>query len=227
MGEADTGRSRPQRPRSDFLARQEALLDAVGRLLARRGRGFSLPVLAKEAGLATATAYRHFSNAQAAVDAYYQRLVEGLVAELRSIPGGSSSRERYERIAVLWVRQAARWSSAAVELRSPSGFLQRVRADDVLLTDLYGELAAAVEAMISDNEIPPQSIDYAVLMWITIFDERVIADLLHTLRWSIRQTAETLQSSLLGVLSHPPLAVASPLTRASMAGGRARAARPR
>lgn len=191
-----------RRTRSDFLANRRALLQAVETLLEERSRDFSLADLATTAGTATATAYRHFPDVEGALEAYYEVLIEGLIAEMAALPKGPNALSRFRAACEVWVRQAAGWGRAAVHVRSWQGFLARLHKGDKLILALHSAMTPLVAALIDAGSIPPQDLDYAVLVWATIFDERVIVDLLDNAHWSVDQTATQLTETVLSALGH-------------------------
>ena len=186
------------RPRRDTARTRDRLLDAAGDLLAERGRAFTLPDLARASGVATATVYRHFADVRDVHAAFYERLLGGLVAELVEVRDATPGAERLDRMAETWVERVIRWGRAATRIRSADGFLERARAGDGLIDGMHGALAPVVADLVAIGAIPPQDVDYAVLLWITIFDERVVVDLRATLGWTAPRIARSLTGSLLG-----------------------------
>lgn len=187
--------------RRDTARTRDRLLDAAAELLAKRGTGFSLPDLARASGVATATVYRHFNTVQDVERGFYHRLVETLVRELGDLrqhdqTGGPT--RRLEQISRVWVELVMRWGAAAIPIRSAEGFLARVQADDPPTAALRAELGSVFQELVDLNTVPAQDVDYAILLWITIFDERVMIDLADTLGWTSRRIARTLLASLLG-----------------------------
>lgn len=199
---AEKDEPRKRRTRSDFLATRQALIGAVEVLLATQERPFSLAELAQQAGTSVATAYRHFGDAQEAKDAYYDGLIGELTAELAAAKGDDPL-SRLQEACRLWVLQASRWARAAVRIRSSEGFLARNQRGDKRIVAIYDTLAPFITALIDDGQLPRQPVDYALLMWITVFDERVILDLLTTAGWTVDMTARELTGTLLAMLSHP------------------------
>jgi hypothetical protein len=100
-----------------------------------------------------------------------------------------------------WAAQAASWGPAAVYLRSPRGFLDRLDAADPFVTALYGRLAAALRAAMTAGAIPAQDPRSAALIWVTLFDERVVVDLTHHQGLSPAQAAGRLAAALLAALA--------------------------
>jgi AcrR family transcriptional regulator len=199
------GRRRPLR--RDARESREALLDAVGRIVAVQGQAFGLPDVAREAGLGMATVYRHFADVPQLLEEYQARVIRDLTGALRGVPRDLDARQRFRLMCGLWVDKAHQWGPAAVRIRSHRGVLQRLHHGDPRIAELYATLEPVVRAMVAEGQIPPQPLDYAVLMWVTIFDERVILELRQVLHWSKGRTAARLASAALAVLD---AAVADP-----------------
>jgi AcrR family transcriptional regulator len=194
---------RTRRTRRDFLASRRDLLEAVERLLAKQGGRFSLIDLAAEAGVSTATAYRHFPDVAAALDAYYTQLVESLVTHMEAVPAGPDALTRFTAVCDLWVREAAGWGPAVVHVRSSRGFLQRLHADDPVIRRLFEALAPMLAELAAAGFIPPTPAEYGVLIWVTVFDERVVVDLHDSLGWSTGRIATELTGSVLRGFGRP------------------------
>ncbi|WP_430782807.1 TetR/AcrR family transcriptional regulator [Actinoplanes sp. G11-F43] len=193
----DQGRPR----RGDARLRRAALLAAVGELLAERGPGFALADAAELAGISTATAYRNFSDTASAVDAFLNGMIGDLVDAFDDLPPGPDPIADIRAVCREWVNRASRWGAAAVHVRSPRGVL--ARRSDSFVSGLYERLDRRVEAAIAAGAVPEQDVRFAVLMWVTIFDERVVVDLSGTLGWSVEEAADQLTGSLLRVLGCP------------------------
>lgn len=190
--------------RSDTQRTRDRMLDAMEVLLEEHGLDFSLPDLAREAGVATATVYRHFDDLADLRAAFYERVVATLVAEFESLALRYRGLALFEQICFAWVDLSRSWAKAATFIRSAEGYLERVRAGDPLVVALHERaLGVAIDQLIEDGAIPRQDRDYAILLWITIFDERVVVDLTSTLAWSIERVAAVLQASLLAALRSP------------------------
>jgi AcrR family transcriptional regulator len=175
------------------------LLGAVGELLAERGPRFALTEVAARAGVSTATAYRHFSDPSAAVDAFVADLIGDLLAAFDAVPVGVDPVAELRALCREWVVRAARWGAAAVYTRSPRGVLARRDGGDPLVVGLYDRLAVRVEAGIAAGVLPVQDVRFAVLMWATLLDERVVIDLVGS-GWAAEDVVERLTGALLRVL---------------------------
>lgn len=200
MSAVGAGAQRQPR-RGDARLRRAALLAAVGELLAERGTAFSLADAAGLAGLSTATAYRNFADTPSAVDAFWAELTAELLDAFDRLPAAADPVDDIRAVCHEWVAQASRWGAAAVHVRSPRGVLARRGAEDPFVGGLYERLARRVEAAVAAGRVPEQDVRFAVLMWITVFDERAVVDLTRTLGWSTDRTAGHLTAALLRVLA--------------------------
>jgi AcrR family transcriptional regulator len=183
--------------RRDTQHTRDRLLDVVGVLLAEQGRTFTLPELARRSGVATATVYRHFATVHDSHNEFYLRLIDQLVGQLETIPTRAAGRRRFDIACERWVAVVAGWGRAAAQIRSPEGFLERVHRDDRPTSALYAALEPIIGELIATRTIPDQSPEYAVLIWVTVFDERVIVDLTATTRVSHRRLAKQLADTVL------------------------------
>jgi AcrR family transcriptional regulator len=186
--------------RRDTQETRDRLLDAVRDLLVESGPTFGLPELARRGGVATATAYRHFETVHDAYREFYLRLTDQLVERVASVPVFKPGRRRFDLVCERWIEEAASWGPAAVHIRSWQGFLDRVHGGDEPTTALYSALEPIIVELIGEQLIPPQDTDYALLVWITLFDERVIVDLGQTKGWTNRHIAKSLAQSVLSAL---------------------------
>jgi AcrR family transcriptional regulator len=205
MPATDSGRAvGDARPlRSDARRSRDAILAAVAVLLTERGPGFTLTDVARRSGVATATAYRHFPSVDDAVSAYYDQLCADLLAALCTVPDSLDPVSRIRGICREWAAQAASWGPAAVYLRSPRGFLDRLDSGDPFLTAVHDLLSGVLRAAVEAGVIPAQDLSYATLLWVTLFDERVVLDLTHTRGLSADAAADRLGSALLAALRAP------------------------
>ena len=189
--------------RRDTRQTRDRLLDAVGELLAESGPTFGLPELARRGEVATATAYRHFETVHDAYHQYLLRTVDQLAAALSSFTRSRTARGRFDWACKKWAEQALSWGPAIVHIRNWRGFLQRLRDHDPAIIALYAALEPIVRALIEDKVLPEQDVEYAILVWITLFDERVILDLGEAKGWQSGRIARQLGSTVLHALGGP------------------------
>jgi AcrR family transcriptional regulator len=186
--------------RRDTRQTRDRLLDATGELLAEAGPTFGLPELARRGEVATATAYRHFETVHDAHHQYLLRTVDQLATALSLVGRSRTARGRFDGACKKWAEQALSWGPAIVHIRNWRGFLQRLQDHDPAVTALYAALEPIVAALVEDELIPGQDIDYAVLVWITLFDERVIVDLSEAKGWAAGRIARRLGATVLHAL---------------------------
>jgi AcrR family transcriptional regulator len=187
--------------RRDAREHRATLLTAVAALLAEQGPDFSLSAVAQRAGVSQATAYRHFRDVPEAIDAYYATLLAGMADGFDALPPAPDPIARMRALCCEWVRQAADWGPAAVYLRSPQGYLARLEAGDPHITAVHRQLSSATRAAIDVGALPDQDLDYAVLIWVTIFDERVVSDLIHVRKLTTEHAADRMTATLLAALA--------------------------
>ncbi len=186
--------------RSDARRTRDRLLDAAGELLEAGGQHFTLPDLARQAGVGTATAYRHFSDVAQALAAYEVRSIQALTEAIESIPDDDGALVRFGAICALWVRRSTSESAAVRFLRSPEGVLQRAQRGDPSVGALVASLTIAVDGLVAAGFVPAQDVSAAVLLWITLFDERTVIDLGRTHGWTTHRITEYLSTAVLGAL---------------------------
>jgi len=186
--------------RRDTRQTRDRLLDAIGELLAESGPTFGLPELARRGEVATATAYRHFETIHDAYHQYLLRTVDQLAAALGSVARSRTARGQFDGACKKWAEQALDWGPSIVHIRNWRGFLQRLHDHDPAIIALYAALEPIVLALMKDKLIPDQDIEYATLIWITLFDERVILDLAEAKGWPSGRIARQLGSSVLHAL---------------------------
>ncbi|WP_036567564.1 TetR/AcrR family transcriptional regulator [Nocardia sp. BMG51109] len=190
----------PVNTRSDAQRSRVLLLDAVRTLLQSGRVGFSMPELAGEAGVGVATAYRHFPTPQDAMQAFHRRAIEQLIAALAAVDPGPDPVRRFHDCCRTWVEQATQWGPAVRYIRSSKGFVERLSAGDESITALHDHLAGVLDSLARDGKTAEYDLTYAVLLWITIFDERVVYDLTEHRHWSVAEVTDHLTRAVAGAL---------------------------
>jgi AcrR family transcriptional regulator len=135
----------PERKRSDARRNREAILTASLEALAASPDA-SLNAIAKRAGVANATLYRHFPTREDLVLATYQHEVRGLVES-----AGVLLREAAPIDALRsWVERLARY---AVTKHGLADALRKATsgAGDLSSTDTYSAIVAALDRLLQAN----------------------------------------------------------------------------
>ncbi|RDI50844.1 TetR/AcrR family transcriptional regulator [Nocardia mexicana] len=190
----------PVNTRSDAQRSRVLLEDAVRSLLQSGRVGFSIPELAAAAGVGVATAYRHFPTPQDAMQAFHRRAIEQLVGALAALGENPDPVARFRRCCETWVEQATQWGPAVRYVRSSKGFVERLADGDESITALHDMLADVLAALARDGKAPEFDVTYAVLLWITIFDERVVYDLTEHRHWNVTKVTDHLTRAVSGAL---------------------------
>jgi AcrR family transcriptional regulator len=174
----------------------------MGRLLSERGHDFTLPDLARESGFSTATVYRHFADLTDLRQEFYDRHLDALLSDLAALSGRHRGDELLRATCDAWIRRALPAARAAALIRSADGYLERVRAGDPFVRRLHHEILVPIlEQLIEDSVLPDQDREYAALIWITLFDERVLLDLGVALGWESVRISDTLRGTLVSALT--------------------------
>ncbi|SDP16832.1 DNA-binding transcriptional regulator, AcrR family [Nakamurella panacisegetis] len=192
--------------RSDARRTRERLLEAAAQLLEAGGQHFTLPDLARQAGVGTATVYRHFADVGEVLAAVEVQSIEGLTAAISAVDPNLDARVRFESVCALWVGRSSRESAPVRFLRSPEGVLERAHRGDPSITALVSALGLVVAALIDEHVVPDQDLTAAVLIWITLFDERTVVDLSRTHGWTTHKITDYLGRALLGALGAESIA---------------------
>lgn len=186
--------------RRDTRQTRNRLLDAVGELLAESGPTFGLSELARRGDVSTATAYRHFETVHDACYQYLLRTVGQLAAALGSVARSRTARGRFDGACRKWAEQALSWGPAIVHIRNWRGFLHRLHDQDAAIMAIFAALEPIILALTEEGVLPEQDTEFAVLVWITLFDERVILDLGESKGWSGGRIARQLGSTVVRAL---------------------------
>lgn len=193
---------------------RDALLDAMGRLLETKGLEFSLPALAAESGVATATVYRHFDNHVELRAEFYNRIFDQKIAEIAAIDPGLEPIDHLWQLCRAWVELDDNSARAAAYTRSAEGYLERLSRGEPLSVALYETLAPVFQRMVESGVLPTVDLKFATFVWVAIFDERNLVDLRLGLGLSNDEVTDRLCTTLLRSLSATtdrPLAVGETL----------------
>ncbi len=162
-----------------------------------------MPELARQAGIGPATVYRHFDTINDAMMAFENRTIEGLIDEIVQTRAHLRGLACFHQVCLLWATRAATVSADARYIRSPAGFLQRLQQQDPQITLLSDNLQFILQDLSSEGTLPSLDgvrLDTAALLWVTLFDERMIVDLTRTQGWTASHTADFLGSAVLAGL---------------------------
>lgn len=166
-------------------------MDAVHHWVATHGAAPErLADIANVAGVATATAYRHFASIddiiQACVLELPERAVELFVADG---DGASSPQEAFHLWNRAWVRSCLEHGRLAVHLRSPEGFLERRAAGEPVISYACSHIEPLLEALPGDPLLK-------LFIWNATSDPREVLDL-HRLGWNPDEIADFVTATVL------------------------------
>ena len=192
MALEDLGRrSSPQR--ADSRDSRTRLIDAVGAFAnEHQHRPIRLSDLTTLAGVSPATAYRHFTSADDAINAFLARLPERAVelfdANAKEVTGPI---ERLHQWNEAWVASCRSFSAVSVGLRSTEGFLARRKRGEPVVRFVCD----AVEPLLRPLTKDPTAL---LLVWNAVSDPREVLDMAKTLRWSAARSARFITDTVTG-----------------------------
>ncbi|WP_256869917.1 TetR/AcrR family transcriptional regulator [Paenarthrobacter ureafaciens] len=163
--------------RVDLQRNRGLLVEAAGRLFGA-GRSATMSEIAAEAGISSATAYRHFASVDDVLAAYRFEVGRELLEFSQKHQGRGL--ELLEAVCTKWVQLVIQHGESMIHTRSAEGYLARVKAGAYYLTvqadALRRPLGEAADAL--GIEHPG---DEALFLWNGFFDPREIHDLLRSL----------------------------------------------
>jgi AcrR family transcriptional regulator len=186
--------------RSDARRTRDRLLDAAVALLEAGGAHFTLPDVARQAGVGTATVYRHFPDVAELLTAVEVRSITALTAAIDELEPDDDPRRRFGAICERWIDRSIRDSAALRFLRSPEGVLERAGRGDPVVIGLLRSLEQAITDLVTAAVVPAQDVTAGALVWITLFDERIVIDLGRTAGWTTHHLTQYLGGAVLGAL---------------------------
>jgi AcrR family transcriptional regulator len=164
-----------------------------------------MPDLAREADVSSATVYRYFHSIEEAIETYISGFVEDVVNE--RMARSESERSGAEGLYTLgedYVKVADRWGPGLIHVRSPIGFLARRRAGDRIIVTVADLASEAIESGMEELGMELRDLDFALLLWNSIFDPREISELRNVQKWSVAEVSVRLTSAFIGAISAPP-----------------------
>ena len=187
--------------RRDARQTRRALLDAVGDLLRTQGTYFSLPELAASSGVSTSSTYRHFDSVEDACEQFLAEIIKELLDLLGAVASSQPATDLIRTMCRAWVEQVDVWGPAAVELRATQGLLAGRRTGQPGVVALFSVLESALVRAFGSQVEDPVDREEAALLWLTLFDERLVLDLRESGR-TVEETSEFLHAALVGALQH-------------------------
>lgn len=163
--------------RTDTQRNRTLLVAAAGRLFSA-GSPPTMAEVAGEAGISTATAYRHFSSVDETLAAYRfdvgRELLEFTTAQ------DATGVDLLDRVCAQWVQLVVRHGASMIHTRSAEGYLARLRDGAYYLT-VQAEALRRPLAEASRELKVQASAEEAMFLWNAFFDPREIFDLINSL----------------------------------------------
>ena len=166
----------PAQPlRKDAEQNRQRLLDAAGQLLRTVPHNASMPAIAKIAQVSPATAYRFFPSLEILLSSY----LHGVVIQLRDFSHRQpqDGAELFDYVASEWLRLVEIYGETMVQLRSRQGLLERLHADEVVITTVREAWERPIRAVLRSENIAQEHFEGALLIYNVLFDPREVLDL--------------------------------------------------
>jgi len=185
------------RARSDSVRNRRRLLDAAGDVLRTQPLEASMPLIAQKAELSLATAYRYFSTLDELHNAYMHQV--GLTLRNYSDDSPRTGMALFEDVAAEWARLLRTYGTAMIQVRSRRGFIERLRARDMVITTICTAWERPIRQVMRELEVPEDQFEYAMSLCNALFDPRDILDLIES-GLSEDQVLDRLCSAYFGAL---------------------------
>lgn len=162
--------------RKDARRNRERIIQAAEQVLTQVPASATMPMIARTAGLSTATAYRFFPSLEDLHAAYLQ----AVIVRLRTFSHDCAARglDLQKEVAEEWIRLVQLHGRGMVQVRSRQGFLTRLRSYDSLITTVRDAWERPIRAVMHNVGLREDQFDYALYLNNALFDPREILDLL-------------------------------------------------
>ncbi len=171
---------------------------AVGQEIAQDPANVTMQSAAARAGIGTATAYRYFSSLEELLEAYTINITEKLRDFAHGCPLTGS--ELYNAILSRWIALVLEHGKVMVQLRSRSGYLQRMDQGDPVIATSRAIWEQPLRGLLQELGLPETLLRQALFLNNTLSDPREILDLNETEKLEPEQIANQLVEALTGAL---------------------------
>lgn len=182
--------------RLDTQRNRSLLVSAAGRLYGVGGTA-TMTELAAEAGISTATAYRHFASVDEVLAAYRYEVGRELMAF--SMTQETRGVELLRSVSRRWVQLVVLHGRSMIHTRSAEGYLARIRDGAYYLTIQAEALHRPLEEASRDLATGPLG-NEALFLWNIFFDPREIFDLINSVGLTADEASDRLTSTFIGAL---------------------------
>ncbi|BCW36026.1 TetR family transcriptional regulator [Arthrobacter sp. StoSoilA2] len=184
--------------RSDTKRNISRLLEAVAEEVSENAGSLSLQGVAARAEVGVASAYRYFPSVDALLEAYMLKIS----AELRDFSkdcqlGGV---ELYDAVLARWVDLVLEHGAVLVQLRSKTGYLQRLLAQEPVMEVSRAIWERPLKALLGESGLTPDALVQALFLNNALSDPREILELHSVESLTRQQIPGRLRASLIGAL---------------------------
>jgi len=184
--------------RSDTKRNQQQLIRAVAEEVRQNPNGISMQSVAVRAKVGVATAYRYFSSLDELLTAYMVQIMEELQAFVAECELTGS--ELFDATLARWVDLVLDHGKVMVQLRSRSGYLDRLDHGDLVIGASLLIWERPVAGLLEDLGLQKATLRQALFICNALSDPREVLDLHEADRLSRDEIRRTLSAALTGAL---------------------------
>ena len=184
--------------RSDTKRNQQQLMRAVADEVRQNPDGMSMQSVAVRAKVSVASAYRYFSSLDELLTAYMVQIME----EIQDFVAGCTltGSELFEATLARWVDLVLDHGKVMVQLRSRSGYLDRLDHGDRVIGASLLIWERPVAGLLEDLGLPSTMLRQALFISNALSDPREVLDLHEADQLSRDEISSALSAALAGAL---------------------------
>jgi len=160
--------------------------------------GVTMQSIAARAGIGKATAYRYFSSLDELLAAYMVHSMDDL--RTFSAKSSLSGAELFRAVMGRWVDLVLEHGNVMVQLRSRSGYLERLDHEDQVITASRAIWERPVGALLDESGLSRDLLRYALFLCNVLSDPREILDLHSNAGMSSAQIVTDVEAAFRGGL---------------------------
>jgi AcrR family transcriptional regulator len=190
--------------RQDVRRNIDALLSAAAELVGE-GEELNMPDIAKRAGVAASTAWRHFSSIAELRRAYTLEKLKELQAKVADAEPGAAvelgSAGLLHRTLEHWVSIVLAGSPALIEFRSRRGYLERLHDEDEIIVMAGAIWRPAIEQVLDETGTSRAATEIALQLANALTDPREIRDLHESAYLGAEEIVRKMDNVIRGAIS--------------------------
>ena len=162
--------------RKDAIRNRSKLVEAAGEVMRSQPSQATMPLIAKKAGLHTATAYRYFPTLEDLLNYY----LFDVLTRLReySLASQMKGLELYSDVLDEWLRLIRVYGRTMIQLRPRDGLLARLVATEPTISASREAWDRPIRAILAAEDVSSEYVVPAFFLHNMMFDAREVLDLM-------------------------------------------------